>query len=147
MDNGEVMLLSGWDSGESAKGFIGNVCNVKPVVTFSRDRGESWTPLAKIEGGEGRLVVLAYLGKGNLMFQTDLLSPVMQYFSSDYGRTWPDRMPLQPAANGGSMDGKGKMLGFFGTEGNPLVDRDGGGSCHEDRKNWLELQPRRPVAV
>ena len=31
---------------------------------------------------------LTYLGKGNLMFQTDRVIPILQYFSSDYGRTW-----------------------------------------------------------
>ena len=87
----------------------------KPVVAFSRDRGNTWTPLKSVDESEdcyGRPMVLTYLGKGDLMFQA-----AAQYFSHDYGRTWPDRQPVQLATNGDR----------FNIEGSPLVDRDANG--------------------
>jgi len=75
----------------------------------------------------GRPVMLTYLGKGNVAFQTDVADPTMQLFSKDYGRTWTERQPLQPSANKGAhVDGK-SQLGFWGAEGNNLVDRDAQG--------------------
>ena len=110
MDNGELILVASWDSGEPPE---------KPVVAFSRDQGRTWSKFERIEGGEGRPIVLTYLGKGNLSFQTDtyLTKPYMQYFSSDYGRTWPERQPLQFPPH----------VELYYTEGNALVDRDSQG--------------------
>jgi hypothetical protein len=78
-------------------------------------------------------VMLTYLGKGSLVFQTDLMwggnitvveKPILQYFSKDYGRTWPERKRLQVPSNGGGVFGH---EGFFGGEGNALVERDAQG--------------------
>jgi hypothetical protein len=75
----------------------------------------------------GRPVMLTYLGKGDLTFQTDLVEPTMQYFSKDYGKSWTERQPLQLAANKGThLDGK-TQPGYWGAEGNNLVDRDSKG--------------------
>jgi hypothetical protein len=70
-------------------------------------------------------MMLTYLEKGDLVFQTDPLGPGLprQFFSKDYGRTWPERRPLQPAANGGIDGHHPDITGFFGAEGNAWVDR------------------------
>lgn len=112
MDNGEVIALGTWDTDKKPSN--PQVSGQKPVVGFSRDHGATWTELTPIEGGNGRPMMLTYLGKGDLMFQTDLVDPVLQYFSHDYGRTWPERRPLQ--LNSAGTD-------FF-SEGNALVDRN-----------------------
>ena len=112
MDNGEIALSAAWHNGKSE-----DVSAWMPVMAFSRDTGRTWTDIQEIEGGAGRPVLFTYLGKGNLTFQTDLVKPVMQYFSSDYGRTWPERRQLQLLSNGEP----------FNDEGNALVDRDASG--------------------
>ncbi|MFN0166219.1 MAG: hypothetical protein ACKV22_07290 [Bryobacteraceae bacterium] len=113
MDNGELLLVASWHDGltnDSRK-------SEKPVVAFSKDLGDTWSEFQVIEGGAGRPVGLTDLGKGRLFFQTDLTGTVYQFFTSDYGRTWPERQPLQPASNRQP----------FGVEGNLLVERDAGG--------------------
>lgn len=115
MDNGEVVAIGTWDSDD--KTHTAQIVRQRPIVGFSRDQGATWTDLTPIEGGNGRPMMLTYLGKGNLMFQTDLVDPIMQYFSHDYGRTWPERQPLQRTTEGKP---------FF-SEGNALVDRDAHG--------------------
>jgi len=102
MDNGEVMILASWD------GDKGEV----PVVAFSKDGGATWTDWTLIPGASGRPMMLANLGNGRLTFQSGL-----RYFSSDYGRTWPDTVPIQLPSNGR----------FWGPEGNPMVDFDAAG--------------------
>lgn len=111
-DNGQVTMVGSLDSGDTQE---------KPVTAFSRDGGRTWSKFERIEGGEGRPIVLTYLGKGNLTFQTDTFGekPSMQYFSTDYGQTWPERQPLQYPPN----------LEFYYTEGNALVDRDHEGNA------------------
>jgi hypothetical protein len=126
MDNGEVILAASWHPGKEEQSATG-VFPEKPMVAFSRDRGDTWTDFALIPGGAGRPVMLTYLGKGELTFQSDGANPVTQYFSKDHGRTWPDRRPMQPAANKGThVDGKSQP-GYWGAEGNNLVDRDAKG--------------------
>ena len=66
---------------------------------------------------KGRPMMLTYLGEGNLTFQPD--NNAFICFSSDYGRTWPDRVPLAKASDGES----------FSVEGNALVDRDAHGQA------------------
>jgi hypothetical protein len=112
MDNGEVILIAAWHDGQSQ-----GIAAWKPAVAFSRDGGRTWTEAQAIEGSAGRPVMPTYLGKGNLMFQTDLVTPVMQYYSRDYGRTWPERRELQLASTGEP----------YNDEGNMLVDRDAHG--------------------
>jgi hypothetical protein len=60
------------------------------------------------------------MGGGHLFFQTDLAKPIRQFFSSDYGRTWPESRVLQPPAIKGSFAG---IDGYFGGEGNAIVER------------------------
>jgi hypothetical protein len=124
MDNGEVILAASWHDGSSDKAALAE----KPVVAFSRDRGDTWTDFALVRGAAGRPVLLTDLGMGRLVFQTDSLGPRLprQYFSKDHGRTWPENRDLQPAANKGTT-GEGKAPGFFGGEGNAWVDRDAKG--------------------
>jgi len=76
---------------------------------MEKDGGNSWTEFKQIGNLTGRPMMLAYLGGGNLTFVSG-----KRYFSSDYGRTWSESVEVPPASNGG----------FFGTEGNPLVDGD-----------------------
>ena len=127
MDNGEVILAATWHPGKEEKPATPGNFPEKPMVTFSRDRGNTWTDFTPIPGGVGRPVMLTYLGKGELTFQTDGMNPVTQFFSKDYGKTWPDPKPLQPAANKGThVDGK-LQPGYWGAEGNNHVDRDAKG--------------------
>ena len=99
MDNGEVVLLGTWKPGDAEE----------TVIAFSSDRGDTWCELETIPGITDRPMMLAYLGQGNLTFVTDA-----RHYSSDYGRTWPERIPVPPASNGAT----------WGAEGNPLVERD-----------------------
>ena len=103
MDNGEVVLAGTWraDSGGEEK----------TAIAFSRDRGETWSEFEPIGDVNGRPMMLAYLGQGNLTFEGD-----NRWLSNDYGQTW-SAIPMQPAENGG----------LFLTEGNPLVDRNPNG--------------------
>ena len=112
MDNGEVLFAGSWhdNSAEAADQAE------RPVTAVSRDGGATWTELQLVESAGGRPVMLAYLGKGELFFQTDLQKTINQHFSHDYGRTW-ERQPLQPASSGENFAG----------EGNPWVDRDNQG--------------------
>lgn len=114
MDNGELALIGAMtdDSKKYPR-------SERPVIAFSRDRGNTWTSLQFVDESEncfGRPMLFTYVGKGNLMFQTEP-EPAMQYFSHDYGHTWSDRQPLQPASNGE----------VFNIEGSALVDRDANG--------------------
>jgi hypothetical protein len=126
MDNGEVILAASWHPGKDEKPATG-IIPEKPVLASSRDRGDTWTDFALIPDGAGRPVMLTYLGKGDLTFQTDGVNPVTQYFSKDHGKTWTDRKALQAAVNKGThVDGKSQP-GYWGAEGNNLVDRDARG--------------------
>lgn len=109
MDNGEMALAASWHDGSTDRR-----PPERPVVAFSRDAGDSWAEFLEVPGALGRPMALTYLGKGQLMFQTDLGKTIMQHFSHDYGRTWPERQPLQTTLDGQS----------FGVEGNFLVERD-----------------------
>ncbi len=118
MDNGEVVLLGSCNSGKSL--WYGGGEGEKTIIAFSQDRGETWSELEPVpllspldDIGGGRPMMLAYLGGGNLTFKTGWFEGT-RHFSSDYGRTWSEHVPDQPALNGGG----------WGTEGNPLVDRD-----------------------
>ena len=88
------------------------------MIAFSENGGNRWTPFRNIESADchGRPMMLTDLGGGQLMFQTEA-KPSRQFFSSDYGRTWPESRPLQLASNGLK----------FNVEGSALVDRDAAG--------------------
>jgi hypothetical protein len=109
MDNGELALAASWHTGKDDLR-----PPEKPVLAFSRDSGDTWTEFIEVTGALGRPMALTYLGNGQLLFQTDLEKTVMQHFSRDYGRTWPEHQPLQTTLDGQS----------FGVEGNFLVERD-----------------------
>ena len=111
MDNGELVLVGVKRDETSAKPVE------KTAVTFSKDLGATWEPIRLIEDALGRPMELTFLGRGKLVFQIDGQVPAMQYFSSDYGRTWADRQPLQVATSG-VWEG---AEGFYAAEGNPLV--------------------------
>jgi len=112
MDNGEIIVLGICDPGKSL--WYGGGEGEITVAAFSSDGGDTWTDLEGVDGLTGRPVMLTYLGGGNLSVITG-----GRRFSSDYGRTWPESVPVPPAANGA----------FFGVEGNPLVDRDESGEA------------------
>ncbi|MBI3921366.1 MAG: hypothetical protein HY318_08120 [Armatimonadetes bacterium] len=105
MDNGEIVFAG------CAQDSLSN--SQQAVVAFTRDRGATWSDYEPVEGCNDRPMMLTYLGNGNLTFLTD-----KRYFSHDYGRTWPERVPVQPAPNG---------LGFW-CEGNAMVDRTPSGT-------------------
>ncbi len=111
MDNGEIALLGTCDVGKSV--WYGGGEGEKTIIAFSKDGGNSWTELEQIGDLTGRPMMLATLGHGRLTFVSD----GNRYFSSDYGRTWSEVVPIPNAVNGG----------FFGTEGNPLVEYDAQG--------------------
>lgn len=106
MDNGEIVFAGTTHD---------NLSNSRQtVVAFSRDRGATWSDYEPVEGCRSQPVMLAYLGNGTLTFPAE---SDQRYYSRDYGRSWPEKIPVQPATNG---------RGFYG-EGNPLVDRDDSG--------------------
>lgn len=121
MDNGEVILAASWDNGSNAKS---GADREKPVISTSNDGGRSWGPFRLVENAAGRPVMLTDVGKGALFFQTDLTNPIRQFFSYDYGRTWPESKILQPPVMPGSFGG---VEGFFGGEGNAVVERGSDG--------------------
>ena len=112
MDNGQIIVV----------GSVGDdKAQERVVAAFSDDGGASWSLLEElIEDGEpipGRPMSLTDLGGGNLMFATQHEEQAVRCFSSDYGRTWPQRVPLPRTAHGAPIF----------TEGNYLVDRDESG--------------------
>lgn len=119
MDNGEVILAASWDDGSASRDARNRE---KPVFAVSRDDGATWSQFQLIPGAGGRPVMFTNLGKGRLSFQTDLTNPIYQYFSNDYGRTWPERRVIQPPSIEGSFAG---IDGYFGGEGHAVVDDDG----------------------
>ncbi|MBM3755574.1 MAG: exo-alpha-sialidase [Acidobacteria bacterium] len=121
MDNGEVILAASWDDGSSAESARDRE---KPVMAFSRDGGQNWSEFQLVEGARGRPVMFTDLGGGRLFFQTDLTNPIHQFFSEDYGRSWPEQRVLQPPKIEGSFAG---IDGFFGGEGNAVVERGANG--------------------
>ena len=111
MDNGQVAMFASWHDGEGER----------PVISFSDDGGNTWSPFRRLpseaSGAAARPATAAYLGGGKLFYTSNL----KRFFSSDYGRTWPERaargmFPGIPIANVG------------GTEGNDAVDFDADGN-------------------
>ena len=125
MDNGEVLLATSWNNGSSRNDRQAE----KPAVAFSRDNGDTWSDFITVSNAIGRPMMVTDLGKGGIVFQTDPLGAYLptEHFSADYGRTWPEWRTLQKAANGGTAVGGEGVKGFFGAEGNALVDRDASG--------------------
>jgi hypothetical protein len=95
----------------------------RAFVLTSDDRGATWTdPRPARVGNDGKPSIgmgtgLANLGKGKLIFYESgglAVGPHARWFSSDYGQTWGDSVPLAP-----SPDGKPWHIWDP-----PLVDRD-----------------------
>ena len=110
MANGELVLVGACDAGKSL--WYGGGEGEKIINAFSKDRGNTWTEFQQIGDLAGRPMMLACVGGGDLTFVSG-----KRHFSSDYGRTWAESVAVPPATNGG----------FFGVEGNPLVERDAQG--------------------
>ena len=89
------------------------------LIAFSCDEGATWSEYMEIPGCTGRPMMLAYLGEGALTFTAGWGKEIYRFFSQDYGRTWEERIPLQPASDGRT----------FEVEGNPLVERPGKGTA------------------
>jgi len=123
LDNGELILAASWDDGSA----VANAADrEKPVMSFSRDGGRTWSAFEAVTNSRGRPVMFTDAGNGHLFFQTDLTKEIHQFFSDDYGRTWRDGGVLQKPSTEGSFGG---VEGYFGGEGNALVERGPEGSA------------------
>ena len=79
-DNGEIFMLGTAYFGVKAEEEF-------PAVTFSQDGGQTWTSWKRAnEGIWGRPLMVTYLAGGSLFFSAGSTN----YFSEDYGRTWPE---------------------------------------------------------
>ncbi len=84
--------------------YAGNPYLHYAMVLYSDDLGASWSDPeyvhtdAKGNPDAGLGHALTYLGQGKLLLYTH--HPRMRWFSSDYGRTWPDTVPIQPTPSG-----------------------------------------------
>ena len=116
MDNGEIVFIGSWHNGTKEV----------PVVTFSKDGGDTWSEFRAIPGKSGRPMMLTYLGGGNLSVITG-----SRLFSSDYGRTWPESVPVPPTSDG---------LGFY-SEGNAAIDRDANGMATKVSESGCHFKP------
>jgi len=105
MDNGEVIFLGSRTHGKEQYA----------VFAIGRDGGDSWSEIQDLPDAVGRPMMLAYLGNGRLTFETEAGN--LRYFSSDYGRTWTEKIPKQLTVGGKEWNG----------EGNPLVEQDARG--------------------
>ena len=112
MNNGEIIVMGICAPRKSL--WYGGGEDEITVAAFSRDGGDTWTDLEPVEGPTGRPLMLTCLGGPDLSVVAG-----DRWFSSDYGRTWTEHVPVPPAGNGA----------FFGMEGNPLVDRDAEGNA------------------
>jgi hypothetical protein len=109
MDNGEI-AMAGIRRPASGPPWI-----EQAYIAFSSDEGATWSDYIEIVGCTGRPMMLVYLGGGKLTFTSGWSeTDHYRYFSHDYGRTWPERIPVQKAPDGSA----------FGTEGNALAERD-----------------------
>lgn len=110
MDDGELALVGAWNNLGGGEVFF---------ISFSKDRGDSWTPFQTVGDLWGRPTELAYLGGNELTFWAGMGEGVRCY-SHDRGRTWPeaDRVPNQKSTAGDILY----------PEGNPLLDRNPSGN-------------------
>jgi hypothetical protein len=114
MDNGELALLCSRERTEA------NIRKVEAIIAFSKDAGATWSNFSSIPDSTDRPMLFTALGKGRL----SCLAP-RRFFSSDYGRTWPESVVNPPTREGRA----------FNSEGNAWVDRDDEGRA----KAILEL--------
>lgn len=75
---------------------------LRAYVLTSDDRGANWTdprPTSGVKNGKplaGLATGLAYLGNGNVLFYAGS----SRWFSSDFGETWGNIVPIAPASDG-----------------------------------------------
>ncbi len=127
MDNGEVALL-GAVGEEKLLGKQQTAC-----AAFSSDGGSTWTDWHLVPDAPGRPMGLAYLGGGKLSFTLEHTD--RRFYSSDYGRTWPERVGIPAAAEGEALF---RGCGWHG-EGAPLVERDAAGKVAIAEVGWQNL--------
>ena len=105
MDNGEIALICSWEQGGRP---------TVPIITFSRDSGDTWTPFQVVPNSGGRPMNLTAHGGGKISFVVD-----RRYYSYDYGRTWPESVELARTSQGRD----------YHIEGNAWVDRHADGKA------------------
>lgn len=84
-------------------------------IGFSKDGGDTWFDWRHLEVWAAQL---SYLGEGKLT----TADHAFRYFSSDYGRTWPVKIPEQ-------LCSCGHIYGDFDREGYAAVDYDANGNA------------------
>ena len=86
MDNGQIIL------GGSAM----RPSSVKyAVLAFSDDGGATWSDYQRLNADCGGIpMMLTYLGGPTLCFRAGWGSDLHRYYSHDYGRTWPEKVPV-----------------------------------------------------
>ncbi len=111
MDNGQIVMVGIRLQGDD----VPHPHVDYALTSFSHDGGATWTEYVDIPGCTGRPMMLVYLGGGKLTFTAGWSDTEhYRYFSYDYGRTWPEKIPVQKAPDGQT----------FGTEGNLLAERN-----------------------
>lgn len=112
MDNGEIAILCSREKQPSQ-----GARTVEPIIAFSNDGGANWSDFTIIPGTNGRPQYLEWLGGGRLSFITEVFGKTgkpQRIYSSDYGRTWKERIDHPPTKQGRT----------FNVEGNAWIDRD-----------------------
>lgn len=123
MGNDEIALLCSREKSRPQGGKT-----FEPIIAFSKDGGATWSDFRAIPGATGRPQYLEALGAGRLSLVTEVFDgagKAQRMFSSDYGRTWPERVDHAPTQSGMP----------FNLEGNAWIDRDEQGKA----KAILEL--------
>ena len=107
MDNGEIVLAG-------RTGTAHPIC----VLAFSPDGGTHWSDYLEPPLECGAPMMFTYLGGSELTFRSSWTrNGSLRFFSHDYGRTWPETVPM--SASPESFD--------IACEGSPLVDHDAAG--------------------
>ena len=117
MDNGELAVLCSREKAppQGARTF-------EPIIAFSKDDGATWSDFRMVPGTKGRPQYLEALGAGRLSFVTEVFDQggkPQRIFSSDFGRTWTERVDHPPTKAGMP----------FNLEGNAWIDRDAQGKA------------------
>jgi hypothetical protein len=79
-----------------------------PMVLCSDDEGATWSdPMYVHTGDDGKPdcglgTALTYIGDGKVMLYTH--EPHVRWFSDDYGKTWGNTVPIDPAPDGESWE-------------------------------------------
>jgi len=103
MDNGEIIIGASWNEGTMEI----------PVISISKDGGKTFSDWQTVPNTFDRPMMFTYAGKGELFFATR----GFHHYSHDYGRTWPDKLPVTASPNGGMFWAEGNMLVDLGPDG------------------------------